>query len=148
VIRAAEPDDRAAVLELLAAANLPGEGVDDHFLSFFVADEGGRIVGAAGLELYGRHALLRSVVVAADARGTGLGSILTRRALDEAALRDVLGVYLLTTTAEAFFEKLGFERVMREDAPATVRESTQFRGACPDTAIAMRLQTSPASDDR
>jgi amino-acid N-acetyltransferase len=138
VIRAAEAPDRAAVEALLIDAGLPIDGVVDHFGTFFVADEGGRVVAAAGLELYGEDALLRSVVVAMAARGTGLGSTLTHRALDEACARGARAVYLLTTTAETFFTRLGFERVPRDRVPEQVRASRELQGACPASATVMR----------
>jgi amino-acid N-acetyltransferase len=140
MIRGAQPPDRSAVEALLAAAGLPTEGVDEHLDSFFVEDDGGRVVGAVGLELYGEDGLLRSVVVAGSARGAGLGSTLTRRALDEARARGVRTVYLLTTTAEAFFPRFGFERTTREDIPERLQASRELRGACPSTAVAMRLR--------
>jgi amino-acid N-acetyltransferase len=145
MIRGAEPRDRAGVEALLAGAGLPTEGVDEHLHSFFVEDDGGRLVGAVGLELYGERALLRSVVVAVSARGTGLGSTLTRRALDEARARGVRTVYLLTTTAEAFFPRFGFERTSREEIPEAVQASPELRGACPGTAVAMRLKIGRAA---
>jgi hypothetical protein len=58
---------------LLTDAGLPIDGVPEHFSSFFVVDDGGKIVGAAGLELYGEHALLRSVVVSGTTKGDGRG---------------------------------------------------------------------------
>jgi amino-acid N-acetyltransferase len=142
VILPAQPADRRRVEALLAAAGLPTEGVEEHFGSFFVVHEAGRVVGAAGLELRGEHALLRSVVVSEEARSAGHGSSLTGRALDEARARGARAVYLLTTTAEAFFVRLGFERVAREEVPAGVQESAEFRGACPSSAIAMRVVVS------
>ena len=84
MIRAAEPRDRASVESLLLEASLPIDGVEEHLASFFVVDDGGKIVGVAGIEAYGKDALLRSVVVAKDARGTGIGLLLTQRALDAA----------------------------------------------------------------
>jgi amino-acid N-acetyltransferase len=140
MIRAAKANDRASVDALLVAAGLPTDGVDQHFASFFVVDEGGKIMGAAGIELYGQHALLRSVVVAHDAKGTGIGSLLTRRALDEARARGAHDVYLLTTTAEAFFPRFGFEQITRESVPDQLRESREFQGACPASATVMRHQ--------
>jgi amino-acid N-acetyltransferase len=134
---------RASPCASLAGAGLPTDGVEEHFHSFFVVDDGGRIVAAAGLELYGEHALLRSVVVADGARGTGLGSTLTRRTLDEARARGVGTVYLLTMTAGAFFPRFGFERAAREEIPEHVQASREFRGACPSTAVAMRLALKP-----
>src|SRR5687768_4750627 len=140
MIRTAEPGDRPSVEALLTEAGLPLEGVDEHFASFFVADEGGKIVGAAGIEWYGKDALLRSVVVASDAKGIGVGSLLTRRALDEARVHGARAVYLLTTTAEAFFPRFGFERTTREEAPERMRASREFQGACPDSATVMRCE--------
>jgi amino-acid N-acetyltransferase len=46
-------------------------------------------------------------------------------------------VYLLTTTAHAYFPRFGFTRVARDEVAPAVRESEEFRGACPDTAVAM-----------
>jgi amino-acid N-acetyltransferase len=138
MIRAAEPSDREGVELLLGNAGLPTEGVLEHFATFFVVDDGGKIVGAAGLELYGKQALLRSVVVASATKGTGVGTLLTRRAIDEAFARGARAIYLLTTTAEAFFPRFGFERITREEVPEALRVSREFQGACPASATVMR----------
>jgi amino-acid N-acetyltransferase len=140
MIRAAEPSDRQRVESLLVASGLPLDGVADHFPSFFVVDEGGKIVGVAGVELYGQYALLRSVAVATDTKGTGVGTLLTRRAIDEAHARGARAIYLLTTTAEAFFPRFGFERVARDEVPERVRASREFQGACPASATIMRRE--------
>ena len=47
MIRQAEPRDLAAVLALLSEAKLPTDGVAEHFRSFFVVDEGGRVLAEA-----------------------------------------------------------------------------------------------------
>jgi amino-acid N-acetyltransferase len=138
MIRASRPDDLAIVEALLTRARLPIDGVDEHFASFFVVDEAGRILAAAGVEIHGHDALLRSVVVADEARGSGLGSLLTQRVLEEASARGVRAIYLLTTTAEDFFPRFGFERSARDDVPASLRSSREFQGACPATATVMR----------
>ena len=138
MIRAAEPSDRVNVEALLVAAGLPIDGVAEHFASFFVVDDGGQIVGVAGVELYGKHALLRSVAVAADAKGSGMGTLLTLRILDEMSARGAHAVYLLTTTAERFFPRFGFECIAREEVPDGVRASREFQGACPASATVMR----------
>jgi amino-acid N-acetyltransferase len=131
------------VEQLLVRAGLPTQGVAQHLQSFFVEDDGGRVLGAAGLELYGEHALLRSVVVADGARGSGLGTTLTRRALHEARACGVKAVYLLTTTAEVFFGRFGFERAAREDVPGRVQSSHELQGACTTTAVVMRCRLAP-----
>lgn len=137
MIRSAEPQDLQAVLALLAEAKLPTEGVADHFRSFFVSEQEGRIVASAGLELRGGTALLRSWAVARDSRGAGLGGAVLRRALREAHDR-AAAVYALTTTAESHLTKFGFHRVTRDSLPAELFDSSELRGACPDSAVIMR----------
>jgi amino-acid N-acetyltransferase len=47
-------------------------------------------------------------------------------------------VYLLTTSAESYFPKFGFVHVTRAQVPASVKQSIEFRSACPASAIVMR----------
>jgi amino-acid N-acetyltransferase len=137
MIRRAEARDLSAVLALLAEAKLPTEGVADHFHAFFVDDEGGRIVASAGLELHGDAALLRSLAVASDSRGTGLGAALLRRALSEAHDR-AGGVYALTTTAERYLSRFGFEPIPRDAVPSQLLESRELSDACPSSATVLK----------
>jgi N-acetylglutamate synthase-like GNAT family acetyltransferase len=137
MIRQAVPQDLPAVLALLSEAKLPTDGVAEHFHSFFVVDDNGRIVASAGLELRGDAALLRSLAVAADARGTGLGAAVLRRALDEAH-EQTDGVYALTTTADAYLSRFGFERVLRTALPPQLFESRELQDACPASAAVMK----------
>ena len=141
-IRRATPADRPAVASLLSASDLSSEGVDPELAGFAVAERNGVLVGVAGLERYGDDGLLRSVAVAGDSRGLGLGARLTRAVLDDARARGLAGVYALTTTAERYFPRLGFEVIERSDVPAPVRESLEFRSLCPSSAIALRLNLS------
>lgn len=128
------------MLALLRAASLPVDGVAEHLGDFLVAEGEGGLIGVAGLERYGDAALLRSVVVAESARGTGLGGRLTQRALEAAALSGARSVYLLTTTAERYFPRHGFQPTDRASVPAGVRESVEFTTACPSTATVMVLE--------
>jgi amino-acid N-acetyltransferase len=137
-IRVAAPGDFAGVVRLLEAADLPTAGLDRSLPDFFVAEESGHVVGAVGLEVYGDCALLRSAVVDAGRRGSGLGIDLVESLLRRAKARGMREIYLLTTTAEHFFPRFGFVRIPRGDVAPVVRESEEFRGACPDSAIAMR----------
>jgi amino-acid N-acetyltransferase len=105
-----------------------------------VAKEGEQIVGTAALELYGDGALLRSVAVEPIRQGRQLGHQLTDAALQLATAHGVNTVFLLTTTAERFFPRFGFEEIDREQLPVSVRESVEFQSACPASAIVMRKQ--------
>jgi len=138
ILRAARAGDRAAIERLLAESALPTAGVEAALAGFVVAEERGTIVGAAGLEPAAPYALLRSVVVAASWRGTGLGATLVRRLLADADSRDVPAVYLLTTTAERWFPRFGFAPVTRNRVPDSVRATGEYREGCPATAIVMR----------
>lgn len=139
-IRRAKKDDFEAVSALLQNSTLPADGVAEAFDNFIVAEGNGiNVVGAAGLEVYDRFALLRSVVVAPAWQGYGVGRALTGEILSRARARNVNVVFLLTTTAENFFPSFGFQRIERADVPAELEQSPELRGACPASATVMKL---------
>ena len=138
MIESATEHDLPEIRSLLERLELPLAGVDRHLTTMLVAREGEQIVGTAGLELYAEGALLRSVAVDPKLQGRHVGHQLTEAALRLATSRGVTAVFLLTTTAERFFPKFGFERITRDDVPASVRESVEFQSACPASAIVMR----------
>ncbi len=137
-IERAQPIDTEAVLVLLAQNGLPTEGLREHFTTTVVARDRGRVVGSAALELYPDGALLRSVAVSREEQGRGLWHQLTDAAIRLAQDVGAPAIYLLTTTAEGFFPKFGFERIARAEVPASVRTSVEFSSACPSTATVMR----------
>jgi len=134
----AEEGDLPAVRQLLEAAQLPVDGVDAQLRTMVVAKDGSGVVGAAAVELYADGALLRSVVVSPLAQGQGLGHLLTEAALEIAKRRNLKAAFLLTTTAERFFPKLGFEQISRAEVPQSVQASVEFQSACPASATVMR----------
>jgi amino-acid N-acetyltransferase len=138
MIDAARERDLPVVRALLDRLHLPLDGVEEHLPTMLVAREGQRIVATAALEMYADGALLRSVAVEPRHQGNGLGHQLTDAALQLAATQGAHTVFLLTTTAERFFPKFGFERIDRQQVPASVRESVEFQSACPASAIVMR----------
>jgi amino-acid N-acetyltransferase len=131
-------DDLPAVLRLLEAQHLPTDGLASHVGLLWVARLDGRIVGSVALEIYAEGALLRSAAVEPELQGQAVGRRLTDAALAGARDRRVPAVYLLTTTAENYFPRFGFERIGRDDVPASVRTSVEFTSACPASAIVMR----------
>jgi len=137
-VEAARPVDGDEVLGLLRRSGLPVEGLTEHLSTTLVAKEDGRIVGSAALEMYPDGALLRSLAVDEQEQGRGLGHELTSAAIQLANDLHAPAIYLLTTTAEGFFPRFGFERITRADVPATVQRSVEFISACPSSATVMR----------
>jgi len=140
VIESATERDLPVIRTLLERAHLPLAGIDEHLPTILVAREGEQIVGTVALELYADGALLRSVAVEPHRQGQRLGHQLTVAALRLASTHGANTVFLLTTTAERFFPKFGFEPITREQVPPSVRESVEFQSACPASATVMRKQ--------
>lgn len=137
-IEVAQPTDMAAIRALLDRAHLPtGDLVGAHDVRFWVGRAAGHLIGAVGLERFGDVALLRSLVVAPEARGTGLGSALTDAAEAAASADGIHDLYLLTQTAERFFARRGYAVVKRSSMPAAIQATHQFLSLCPASAICM-----------
>jgi len=136
-VRPARPEDLEIASGLLKASGLPLDGFADHLEDAVVATRAGQVVGVVELEIYGESALLRSLVVAPLERGAGLGDRLTTHALALARDRGVRDVFLLTETAERFFPRFGFVAEERSLAPEGLRQSAEFRTACPASALLM-----------
>jgi amino-acid N-acetyltransferase len=142
-LRAATGGDLPAIEQLLTSSGLPTAGVAEALRGFVVAesDQDSRIVGVVGLELCcDEYALLRSTAVDPEWRGTGLGRRLVTHAIAEAESRGIKALYLLTTTAERYFPSFGFVKTSRETVPDEVKQSVEFREACPSSATVMALE--------
>ena len=136
-IRPAGPADLPHIRSLLAANALPVEDLDTAAIDFLIAEDDGRLLGAVGLEVFDDAALLRSLVVDAAGRGTGLGGALVAAIEARAADAGARDHALLTPTAEPFFAHRGWPVGPRAAQPAGVQRSGEFRSICPASATAM-----------
>lgn len=137
----ARKPSRTAIVALLEGANLPSADLTDgHLEHFFFLGPRTAPFGLVGLEIYGKDALLRSLVVATDFRAAGAGSALVGHAENHARTRGVQSVYLLTTTAEPFFARRGYSRIERSEAPASIRSTREYSAICPTTSALMVKQ--------
>ena len=101
---------------------------------------GDRLVGCAAIEPYDGTALLRSVAVAPDLRGTGVGTGLVHAVEDLARDRGATSLILLTETAEPWFSRLGYATIDRDgiacrptsSRPRARRVAMQTVRACDD----------------
>jgi amino-acid N-acetyltransferase len=135
----ATESDLPAIKQLLTDNDLPTSGVDEHWKTFIVARDGDAIVACGGSEAHPVAALLRSIAVHPDYRSLGIGRKIVRQLLDRLASRGIREFYLLTTTAQEYFRKRGFKVIDRDEVHPQLLGSEEFRGACPDSAVCMRL---------
>ncbi|MDF1690655.1 MAG: arsenic resistance N-acetyltransferase ArsN2 [Cycloclasticus sp.] len=106
-------------------------------LYFFGCHQNGKLVGVVGLDHFGTVALLRSLAVSVELRGSGLGRTLVQFAESEARSMGVIDLFLLTETAEQFFTKLSYQLLSRENAPLVIKNTAQFSTLCPATSSFM-----------
>ncbi len=138
-IAGATEADLPAIKQLLLDNDLPTAGVDDHWRTFIVACDGEAVVGVGGSEAHPFAALIRSVAVHPDYRSLGIGRKIVRQLLDRLASRGIREFYLLTTTAQEYFRKRGFKVIDRDEVHPQLLSSAEFQGACPSSAVCMRL---------
>jgi amino-acid N-acetyltransferase len=137
-LEAARSSDEPLVIGFLAAVKLPIEGLRGRFPEgYVVAQRQGVLVGVAGVELYDDVALLRSVAVVEGRRSLGVGRSLVENRLGFAKARGVERVFLLTTTAESYFSRLGFSPANRAEVSPALAASAEFASACPTSAACL-----------
>ncbi|MCP5156619.1 MAG: GNAT family N-acetyltransferase [Ectothiorhodospiraceae bacterium] len=136
-LRGATAEDWPAIRSLLEVGHLPLAGARDHLGDFLVAVRDGVVVGCAGAEIYGDVALMRSLAVAPNLQGQGIGRAVVDTLCAGLARRGVRSVHLLTVTAPRYFERMGFRRRAPGTAPPALAASAEFQGACPASAVLM-----------
>jgi amino-acid N-acetyltransferase len=134
----ASPADGPGIRQLLSFCGLPHEDIiPEHLHHFWVLKEKRQVIGVIGLEVLRPLALLRSLAIDPSYRNRGLGSHLTQQAEKYADSLKIQALYLLTTTAEGFFAKRGYQKVPREAIPNQIQNTAEFSSLCPVTAVCM-----------
>lgn len=116
IIRLATPADLPGIEALIAPFVAEGallertyDELTELLPTMFVADYEGRIVGCVALEIYSRKlAEIRSLAVAKEVQGMGIGKLLVKACVDLASERNILEVMTITA-ADAFFMQCGFD---------------------------------------
>lgn len=138
-----DPAELGTMIAWLKAAGLPGDDVRAPGRVFYrfdaavpgdVTDATDAPLGFGGLEGSGANRLLRSVVVAPERRGSGVGAALVAALENEARALGTQRLHLLTTTAARFFATLGYCPADRGAAPAPINASREFTALCPASA--------------
>ncbi|BAJ26831.1 MULTISPECIES: GNAT family N-acetyltransferase [Kitasatospora] len=126
-------DDLAAFLH---AQGLDPDGLDQPGTLLWTIRDAAGPTASAALEPSGRAALLRSVAVRPDRRGTGTARRLVEDVLAEAAAGGVHRVYLFSTDAGAFWQRMGFREVPVPEAAAALPDAPQVRRYLADGSLA------------
>jgi amino-acid N-acetyltransferase len=126
------------MIQLLLRAGLPTNDLRGKNQQFLGIREGGTLIAVGGLECHGSYGLMRSLVVADKYRGLGKAKTIVKLLINNAHKSGLKELYLLTTSAEGFFTKIGFERIGRDAVPLEISQTTEFSELCPKTAIVMR----------
>jgi amino-acid N-acetyltransferase len=102
----------------------------------------GKVIACAALRiLWMDLGEVRSLAVTPEAQGLGLGAALVRATLDDARARGLARVIALTKEV-AFFERVGFNVVERDDLPRKVWTdcvACPKRHACDEVAVEIEL---------
>jgi amino-acid N-acetyltransferase len=137
-IRAAQPADFMPLHQHLTDAGLVLAELPDQLEHFWLAFDDDRLIGSVGLEVYGDAALLRSLAVGENQRNRGVARQLINQAVAWAEGHGIKSLVLLTETAPQYFLRCGFVLMLRQEVAAVLLQSSEFRGACPESAIVMR----------
>ena len=138
--------DEKEIVKLLSQAKLPAQDLTLEKLKHFLVAKAkdGSVMGAIGVEVYQDVGLLRSLVVRPSYRGKGLGRRLTHEVESFAQQKSIRALFLLTTTATEFFQKLGYQVIQRDRAPASIANTEEFKNICPVSAVCLFKNIQPA----
>lgn len=132
--------DLRSVQQLLASEKLFYSDITSdllaNFFAYYLPTIGGeQMLAVIGWQVFADCVLLRSL--ASRSKGLGLGHQLV--AFAEQKIRSIprKEIYLLTNTAEKYFQRLGYQSCARETAPLSIQGSSQFSGLCPTSARLM-----------
>lgn len=158
VVRKARAADVPAMQSLVAHFAARGDLLPrtlnelyQHLRDFFVCEADGQIVGVCALSLYWEDlAEIRTLAVHEAYGGRGLGGLLVRACLEEAAGLGVRRVFALTYRP-GFFERFGFRTIDKRELPQKIWKDcikcAKF-ACCDEIALIRDTSGSPLPDPR
>ena len=129
----------SAAVELLKKNNLPTEDINPG-TQLFVIEENDSVIGTIAVEYNFDVALLRSLSISEQKRNSGIGQMLVAFIENYVQKQGVQSIYLLTTTAEAFFLKKGYESVDRNEVPDFIKNTKEFSIICSASSTLMKKE--------
>jgi amino-acid N-acetyltransferase len=114
----------------------------ENLQTFKVADEGGKVIGCCAVQVvWSDLAEVKSLAVAADRFGKGIGKALVAAAIEKARDMGVKKVFALTLE-NRFFERMGFTKTDTEQLPMKVWSDCSKcpkQDHCDETAYILEL---------
>jgi N-acetylglutamate synthase-like GNAT family acetyltransferase len=130
-IRPAVPAELDTIRDLMLAVGLSQDrsriSVTFGGSTYWLALEAGVPIGCVGLEHGQGVSLLRSAAVLPGARSHGVGRALAQSALTMASLRGDRAVYLFSSGAGAYWQRLGFDQVPVAELEAALPDTPQVK---------------------
>lgn len=128
----------ADVLSLLNKCDLPTSDITPEKLALFFGSGEPILRGVIGLEVHGDCGLMRSLAVDETFRNQGLAAKLLSIIETKAQEKQLHSLFLLTTTAPAYFQNHGYSEVSRDEVPEEIKKTSEFSSVCPKSAIVMK----------
>ena len=135
-LKLVENQDWKTALKLLEKHQLPTADIGAN-VALYGVFQGSSLIGTMGLEAHNTEGLLRSVCLDSGFQNKGLGTIILKKIEEKIAQQGIQKIYLLTTTAKAFFEKNQYTVISRADVSDALKQTTEFTSTCPSSAIVM-----------
>lgn len=137
IINKAKQEDLNGLRSLLEENNLPTLDLALEAMKFYVGTIDEEIVASIGLETYKNLGLLRSLAVSSDFKNQRIGDRMVRELFRICSREGIDELYLLTETAEKYFERYGFNKTDRIKVPELIRQTQEFKEICPVSAVIM-----------
>jgi amino-acid N-acetyltransferase len=141
----AASQDLAELSNLLQECGLPFEDIAGHLPHFILAKDGAKLIASIGLEALGDVGLLRSLAVSPQYRGQRIAEVLCERLEGQAQALGIESLYLLTLTAEGFFQKRSYVNIERQLAPPAIQNTEEFKSICPASSVCMKKEVKPSA---
>jgi len=142
IIQPAKKSDLKEITKLLLDNQLPTTDITENTVQLFVGLINNEIIGVIGLEKYKPFGLLRSLAVSDEYKNHKIGEKLIKYLFDFCFSDKIEELYLLTTTAEKYFSKFGFQKIEREKVPEVIKQTKEFKDICPVSAVVMHKKFS------
>jgi amino-acid N-acetyltransferase len=136
-IKLATNQELEKALALLENNQLPTSDIAEN-VELYTVYNNENLIGTIGLEVFNTEGLLRSVSLDSTVQYKGFGTQIL--AIFEAKIKEkgIQNLYLLTTTAQGFFQKNNYQTISRDEVSDAIKETAEFKSVCPSSAIVMK----------